>query len=351
MILQDIYREIDQRYLKQTYQNKERSRIRQKEIYQNVPEIEKIDSKINTLGILIGYTAMHRNPPDKFLQDLPEADRYRAMDAVQLNAEIRKLNERKQNMLQSAGYPPNYMDAVYDCAICHDTGTVRKDGKDADCPCRRKLLAAKLKKAAGISPEDTFAQFDSSLYPAIADQAKYGISIAPKTQMEAVYKRCVRFTEQFGDQKLNNMAFVGNSGLGKTFLGHCIMNVLTDRGISCLYMPATSLFKPFAPSINGQGQEKAAETADFIMNCALLMIDDLGSEKQTEARYGELLEILNFREQRGRSVPCKTIITTNLSPANLFSYYGERVASRILGTYDLLKFAGEDVRLKRKCTG
>lgn len=102
MILQDIYREIDKRYLERARLNKERSRIRQKEIYQNIPAIEKIDSRINTLGILIGYTAMRRNPPDKFLQDLPEAGRYRALDAAQLNAEIRKLNEQKQNMLQSA---------------------------------------------------------------------------------------------------------------------------------------------------------------------------------------------------------------------------------------------------------
>ena len=144
------------------------------------------------------------------------------------------------------------------------------------------------------------------------------------------------------------MVFVGNSGTGKTFLGNCIMNVLTDRGISCLYMPATSLFKPFAPGF--YGQEKAAELADFILSCAFLLVDDLGSEKQTGARYGELLEILNARELRGRTSLCRTVITTNLTPANLFSYYGERVASRILGGYDILKFAGDDIRLKRKNT-
>lgn len=88
--------------------------------------------------------------------------------------------------------------------------------------------------------------------------------------------------------------------------------------------------------------------ADFILHSEFLMIDDLGSEKQTGARYGELLEILNTRALRGRSSLCKTIITTNLTPANLFSCYGERVASRILGGYDILKFAGEDIRLKTK---
>ena len=42
-------------------------------------------------------------------------------------------------------------------------------------------------------------------------------------------------------------------------------------------------------------------------------------------------------------------VMSRLAPGDpLVSYYGERVASRILGAYDILKFAGEDIRLKRK---
>ena len=287
---------------------------------------------------------MKRRPPARIAQDLPE--RCLSLGPEQLNAEIRRLQEQKKEILQESGYPGDYTESVYRCKRCSDTGTVSVDGGHKNCSCRVKLLAEKLKEAAGIPPEEVFAEFDSSLYPAETDPAKYGISVSPRTQMEAVYKRCVRFAAQFTEKNINNMVFVGNSGLGKTFLGNCIMNELTDRGISCLYMPATSLFKPFAPGF--YGQERAAETADFSLSCEFLLIDDLGSEKQTGARYGELLEILNTRALRGRTSLCKTVITTNLTPANLFSYYGERVASRILGAYDILKFAGEDIRLKRK---
>ena len=86
----------------------------------------------------------------------------------------------------------------------------------------------------------------------------------------------------------------------------------------------------------------------MILNVELLIIDDLGTEKQIATRYEEMLEILNTREMHGRKRPCKTIITTNMTPQNLFDTYGERVASRILGTFDVLRFCGDDIRLKRK---
>jgi len=344
MILQEIGREIEREYEARRRAAEHLTENRKTEIYTRAPEIQTIDRIINTLGILIAYSAMKRLPPARLTRDLPE--RYLSLTQEQLNAEIAALGEQKKEILQKAGYPADYMETVFACKLCGDTGRVSAGGTYKSCVCRDKLLAEKLKKAAGIPPEEIFAKFDSTLYPGEADPAKYGISVSPKTQMEAVYKRCVRFAEHFTEKNVNNMVFVGNSGLGKTFLGNCIMNDLTDRGISCLYMPATSLFKPFAPGF--YGQEGSARMADFILHSEFLMIDDLGSEKQTGARYGELLEILNTRALRGRSSLCKTIITTNLTPANLFSCYGERVASRILGGYDILKFAGEDIRLKTK---
>ena len=352
MILQNINKAIDTEYEEKKRAAEHLAATRKEEIYHKFPEICQIDRVINTLGILIGYAAMRRVPPASLTENLPDDRKqaYLSMNSASLNQEIDRLRDAKQKRLRAYGCPPDYMEAVYTCNACQDTGFVKeKDSTEKSCACRQQLLAAKLKEAAGIPPEDTFTRFDICCYAELPDQKKYGISVAPRVQMDAVYKRCVRFAERFEDPAIHNMAFVGNAGLGKTFLGNCIMNQLTDRGISCLYMPATALFKPFAPGY--YTQEKAAEIADFILTCELLLIDDLGSEKQTDARYSELLEILNARAQRARTLPCKTIITTNLTPANLFSYYGERVASRVLGSFDILRFAGEDIRLKQKYNG
>ena len=344
MIIDRIHKETEQEYARRRNEAKFMQETRKERIYKEIPEVEGIDKKINTLGILTVYKVMKRNVNANSLKDCPEE--YLNFNKEEINNEILSLKQKKIKLLEEAGFPGDYIENSFFCKQCSDTGFVLNNGIEVSCECRDKILSDKLKAVAGVPAEDVFAKFDSSLYSEMANQEKYGISVSPKVQMEAVYKRCVRFAEEFENQSTNNMVFLGNSGLGKTFLGNCIINALTDKGISCLYMPSTSLFKPFAPGF--YNQEEANELIDFILNCKFLLIDDLGSEKQTGTRYAELLEILNMRELKGKKELCKTVITTNLSPANLFAHYGERVASRILGGYDILKFAGDDIRLKLK---
>ena len=344
MIVKNIYKEIEKEYSEKRNRAKQITEERKTYIYTKFPKIEQIDRAINTLGILTVYYVTKRKVPTNIVKDCPRA--YLNFNKEEIDNEIIRLREQRASILEAAGYSADYIENAFSCKNCSDTGFVLQNYVDVACDCQKKILAAKLKKAAGVPSGDVFCKFDSSFYSDKPNVEKYGIFVAPRVQMEAVYKRCVRFVELFENPEVNNMVFLGSSGLGKTFLGNCIINALTDKGFSCLYMPATSLFKPFAPGF--YSQEESNEIIDFILNCSFLLIDDLGSEKQTATRYGELLEILNTRELKGKKEPCKTIITTNLSPSNLFDYYGERVASRILGGYDILKFAGEDIRLKQK---
>ena len=342
MIIDRIHKETEAEYAQRRNEAKNTTEVRRERIYNKMPQIEQIDKKINILGILTVYKAMKRNASG--LKDCPKE--YLNFDKAEIENEILILQQKKKEILEEAGYSGDYIENAFYCKQCSDTGFILNNSIEVACECRKKILSEKLKAVAGVPAEDVFSKFDSSLYSETVNQEKYGISVAPRVQMEAVYKRCVRFAEDFENSAVNNMVFLGNSGLGKTFLGNCIINALTDKGISCLYMPSTSLFKPFAPGF--YSQEDANELIDFILNCKFLLIDDLGSEKQTGTRYAELLEILNMRELNSKKGLCKTVITTNLSPANLFAHYGERVASRILGGYDILKFAGDDIRLKLK---
>lgn len=344
MIIDRIHKETEKEYVQRRNKAKFAQEERKERIYKELPEIEQIDKEINMLGILTVYKAMKRNVKSNVLKDCP--NEYFSYGKEDIENEIFLLKQKKIEILEEAGYPGDYIENAFFCKQCSDTGFVLHNDIEVSCECRREILSKKLKEVSGVPAEDVFSKFDSSLYSEMANQEKYGISVSPKIQMEAVYKRCVRFAEEFENPAVNNMVFLGNSGLGKTFLGNCIINELTDKCISCLYMPSTSLFKPFAPGF--YSQEDANELIDFILNCKFLLIDDLGSEKQTGTRYAELLEILNMRELKGKKELCKTVITTNLSPANLFAHYGERVASRILGGYDILKFAGDDIRLKLK---
>lgn len=344
MVLKKIHNEIEAEYSKRQMMAKQNAEQRKSFIYETLPEISEIDKNLNSLCILRAYSIINCAVPAVVIKNVPKE--YLKFGVAEIDCEIENLKKRRSLVLKNAGYEEDYVENVFLCSKCCDKGFVKVGEEDVVCSCRKELLASKLKQAAGVPEEDTFEKFDSSFYSDVPDMAKYGMAVSPRAQMEAVYKRCLKFVNEFDSSDTKSMVFVGGAGLGKSFLGNCIINALTDKGVSCLYMPATALFKPFAPGY--YNPEEAAEIIDFINNCDFLVIDDLGSEKQTATRYSELLEILNTRELRGKNGSCKTVITTNLSPKKILDYYGERVTSRILGEYDILPFVGDDIRLKKK---
>ena len=80
---------------------------------------------------------------------------------------------------------------------------------------------------------------------------------------------------------------------------------------------------------------------DYLLNVDLLIIDDLGTEGVNNMKLVELFNIINSRLLTPNK---KTIISTNLSLQNLFNTYDERIVSRIIGSYDICYFFGEDIR-------
>ena len=84
-----------------------------------------------------------------------------------------------------------------------------------------------------------------------------------------------------------------------------------------------------------------------VLNCDLLIIDDLGTESLNSMKLSELFTILNTRILNLNNKITKTIISTNLDLNDIFRIYEERIGSRIIGYYDIYRFFGEDLRFKR----
>lgn len=79
------------------------------------------------------------------------------------------------------------------------------------------------------------------------------------------------------------------------------------------------------------------------MSCDLLIMDDLGTEAQTQYTVAFLYNIMNTRINNGK----KTIISTNLDHNELRKRYGDRITSRLFGEYIPLMFTGKDVRMQK----
>ena len=82
-----------------------------------------------------------------------------------------------------------------------------------------------------------------------------------------------------------------------------------------------------------------------VLNCNLLIIDDLGTEFKNSYVSACLYNIINSRIL----AKLPTIISTNFTTVELQDKYDQRVTSRIIGEYSPLFLTGKDIRyIKRQ---
>jgi DNA replication protein DnaC len=144
------------------------------------------------------------------------------------------------------------------------------------------------------------------------------------------------------DSAAENLFLYGSTGVGKTFLSHCIAKALLDSAHFVLYFSAYDLFDLMAKA--AFSRKKDTETQEnFIYECDLLIIDDLGTELTNSFVSSQLFLCINERLSRRKS----TIISTNLKLENFSDTYSERTFSRIASNYRLIKLIGEDIRIRK----
>lgn len=313
--------------------------LRKEGVYKAIPRIEDIDREIQLTGIkynkmiLLGTEAS-----DKAIHDL-------------LNKMASLKKEKEQLMLKSS-YPLNYLEPEFQCKHCSDTGFVETSSGMEKCSCYRQQYINHLFNQSNIKlfKQENFSSFNESLYPDIVDEVKYGIKVSPRDNILKIRERAKIFIENIQKPQDKNLFFSGPTGVGKTFMINCIAAELIERGRTVLYQNAPSLFKTINDYRLKAFRDDGYEDSGYsnIFSVELLIIDDLGTESPSAARYAELLNILNTRQENNLSAPCKTIISTNIGINKLNEYYDERVASRIIGGFDLFRFAGQDIRMLKK---
>lgn len=293
------------------------------EIYREIPKIKEIDDSISRLSV----------EKAKLLLGGERS----ALDS--LKTQLHDMFAQKQALLLEHGYPAAYLEPEYECPDCHDTGYI--DGKK--CHCFQKAAIQLLYKQSNLNEilkEENFAHLSYSYYSGSHIDAKTGQSALAMIQHAVTV--CHDFVRTFSSD-FRNLFFYGDTGVGKTFLSHCIAAELIERAYSVLYFSAFELFDIFAKNRFGRDSE-AADMNEHIFDCDLLIIDDLGTELSNSFTSSQLFLCVNERLLRKKS----TIISTNLSFDSLVDLYTERTFSRITSNYTMLKLTGDDIRIQKK---
>lgn len=329
LILNDLLKEYEQKRMR----NLRNAENRKKDLYLSNPKLQEIDDKLSNISINTAKAILKNNSKESL---------------EGLKKEIENLKAEKNNLLKAISISEDYLSPKYDCNICKDTGYVLENGKSTMCNClKQKIYNIEYnQKNINNIQNQTFDNFNINLFSDEINYKKYNFDISPRENIKNIKLAANDFINNFDDINTKNLIFSGGTGLGKTFLSNCIVNELLKQGKTIMYQTAPVMLDDlisdlFAKPENQSGISKNLLTVD------LLVIDDLGTEAMNSMKFTELYKIINTRllNQNGKSL--KTIISTNLDLKGLFNTYDERLASRFIGYYDIYRFFGEDIRLKK----
>lgn len=258
-------------------------------------------------------------------------------DAKAAMEKVRQENlalQQERAQLIRENFPENDLEESPVCDRCGGSGYLGTQM----CACLQALCRKEQKQALSLLAcgQAAFTDFRLDYYPEAID-AKYNAS--PRTVMARTFAYCQKYAEGF-DISSGNLLFVGNTGLGKTFLSACIATAAADKGYSVAYESAPHLFAKLEKNRFNPTEETAAEAETFA-KCDLLIVDDLGTELPGNFVTAALYTLVNDRILSGKP----TIVSTNLNIEEVSQRYSPQIASRLRGNYRQLTFVGEDIRL------
>ncbi len=247
----------------------------------------------------------------------------------QAQSRIAAISAERKNLLISLGLPADYLDPIYTCQRCRDTGEVGGLVKKP-CACQLRQLQKELKDGARVNERETFEAFDPSIYPD-DEQRRYAIRLK---------NYCVRYVEALPKPEKQNLLLFGNPGTGKSFIGNAIAAAAIDR---CIETRKVTAYRFVQDALDGI--QSNTETMALYTNVPLLVLDDLGTEAMIPNVTGEnLFRVLNERA----ALRLPTVLITNLPPESLTERYGERITSRMTdkAITALIPFKGSNLRVR-----
>ena len=255
----------------------------------------------------------------------------------ELRGSIARINGELARELERVGLPQDYLQPVYQCPLCRDTGYVGEPVHE-QCVCLRREVMNRLYRGEGLQglEHENFGAFDEGVFP---DEPRPGAH-TQREDARRLREIAEKYANEFAPGEGRGLLLFGKTGLGKTFLMNCIAQRVLERGYSVAVVSAYKLVEIMrAWQFSGEGADRVQ---DFLA-CDLLCIDDLGSEPMIRSvTVSAIYHIVSERCSAGRAM----VVTTNCDVAQLYERYDERVAARLCdqGRMRILPFTGVDVR-------
>ena len=236
-------------------------------------------------------------------------------------------------------------DGLKHCSICNDPLEAKIHWPWGDttesCMCKCMSDAYKADMAA-LKTEATglqimrYTDINRRLNPSISD-----MTFEKDNGSQPKLSFCREYANNFEDKmkRGSGLILLGSCGTGKTFGAGCILNSVLAQGHIALMISIEKI----AEQAEEAGFEGKGEYFDDLMNIPLLILDDLGTARETEYMMEITNRVVSDREKSMKPL----IVTTNISYEDIKNPRSDdwaRIWSRINARAIPINFSGTDKR-------
>lgn len=165
---------------------------------------------------------------------------------------------------------------------------------------------------------------------------------ADSDQQRKYLAKCRAYADDFQShlEAGEGMMLLGNPGTGKTHLAVATLNaIISQHRMPGLYTTAARMFRRIKDTY-GRSEESESQAIEAFTKPALLVLDEIGVSFGSDAELNYLFDVMNERYEQ--CMP--TIVVSNVQPAELGQWMGERVVDRLRECSKLMVFDWESAR-------
>ena len=291
---------------------------RLEDLYKKYPDIATTRKNIISLKVQIAKSNI-LNEIDKATEYQKELDL-----AVSNYTQLLKVNNLKESDFEKH----------YDCADCKDTGFI--DGKKCHCYIDKEIEVYK-KLSNFDNYKNILDNFNLNVY-------KQNImSVENSSYFEYMVSKLSTIKEMILEHnKLNkpiNIYISGKTGTGKTFLSRFIGQSLLNNHKTVIYITANDLMNAVFSNISND-KTKENILLDYIDECDVLILDDLGKENVNDFSIRYIYNLIDTRLNNKQS----TIVCTQHNLSEISEIYEEGLTPRLYNYFFPIRLAGKDLR-------